>query len=173
MLTRLLLVCLVCVLGISFTLADDADVKKAAKKHFDEAQNALLKGDYDKFVAVNHPKVIESMGGKEKMAAYLAKETKKMKADGYEFKSVRTGTPSDPIRVGNEIYLTIPSTLEITVPGGRLLTDSTGIGLSTDGGKTWVIVNAVKEREQLIKVLPDLPTALALPKLVPPTFIKD
>lgn len=152
---------------------DDADLKKSAQKQFDESQTALLKGEYDKFVATNHPKLVELMGGKEKMVETLDKETKKMKAEGFEFKSVVSGTPSEPIKAGNEIYLTVPGTLEIKVPGGKLKTDCTVIGVSSDAGKTWLFVNAVKDREDILKIVPQLPKELVLPKKMPPTFIKE
>ena len=157
----------------SFATADDAEVKKAAKAQAEAAQGALLKGDYDKFAGFTHPKILEAAGGRKKMIEKIAVETKKMNADGVAFKSVVIGDPSDPIKGTNGFYVAVPQALEITVPGGRLLTKGTLVGVSTDNGKTWTFADAAPGRDALRKFFPDLPDALMLPKKEPPTFVKD
>jgi len=168
--------CLALVLCASWSVADDAEIKKTAKAKAEECQNALIKGDYEKFADLSHPKVVEAGGGRKKMIESLAAEMKKLKADGVVFKSATMADASDPIAVGKELYIAVPFTLEIKVPDGRVTTKSALVGISNDGGKTWTFFDAnpgANSRDMLKKSFPDLPDKLPLPKKEPPTFTKD
>lgn len=153
--------------------ANDAELKKVAKAKADECQNALIKGEYGKFVDFCHPKVVELSGGKQKMIALLTDGTKEMKSMGISFEATKMLAPSDPIAVEKELYITVPFTLEIKVPDGRLTTKGALIGISSDGGKTWLFADATPGREKLQKVFPKLPEKLLLPKKEQPVFVKD
>ncbi|MBN9121826.1 MAG: hypothetical protein J0I06_22250 [Planctomycetes bacterium] len=156
--------------------ADDAEIKKTAKAKAEECQKALIRGDYEKLADLSHPKVVAAAGGRKKMIEGLAAETKKMKAEGVVFKSAAMADASDPIAVGKELYITIPFTLEIKVPDGRVTTKGALVGISDDGGKTWTFFDAnpgALSRDALKKMFPDLPEKLPLPKKEPPTFTKD
>src|SRR5438045_2512650 len=101
MLAQLLIACLWAGLCVPLVVhADDTDIKKTAKAQAEESQAALIKGDFGKLADLTHPKLVEKMGGKEKMVAYLTTEMKKMKEMGYEFKSVKVMAPGDPVRAG-------------------------------------------------------------------------
>jgi hypothetical protein len=177
MTTRRCVACLALVFCASAPVAaDDAEIKKTAKAKASECQNALLKGEYETFVDLTHPKVVEGSGGRKKMIDLLTTEMKGMKAKGIVFKSVKLDDASDPIAAGKELYISVPFTLEITVPDGRLITKSALIGISNDGGKTWTFFDANPgsfTREKLKQLFPDLPEKLPLPKKEAPTYIKD
>jgi len=162
----------ICLFG-GLARGDDEAIKKTAKARAEECHSAILKGNYETFTNLMHPKAVELMGGKEKLAFHLTAEMKEMKARGVELKSFRVSDPTDPVAVGKELYLLVPAVLEMKVPDGRLLTDSTMLGVSADGGKTWVFVNAVKERKDILQVIPRLPDAIVLPKQKPPTLFKN
>src|SRR5258708_5773056 len=97
MFARLLLISLGFGLATSAS-ADDADIKKAAKAQAEDTQAALIKGEFEKLVSMTHPKAVELLGGKDKMAAFLATELKKMKDMGFEFKSATILDPGEPLR---------------------------------------------------------------------------
>jgi hypothetical protein len=174
MTTRRFLACLALVFGASVPVAaDDAEIKKVAKAKANECQNALLKGDYDKFVDLTHPKVVEGNGGRKKMTDTMMAGVKELKEKGITFKSVTVHDPSDPIAGEKAMYIVIPTTLEMTVPGGRLTGKRAVLGISNDSGKTWVFVDTTPGRESLKKVFTDLPDKLPIPKNEQPTFVKD
>jgi hypothetical protein len=173
MLPRLLIACAT-VGGCALVAgADDAEVKKAAKAKAEESQAALVKGDYGKLAELTHPKIVEMVGGKEKMAAGLTGVMKKLKEQGIEYKSAKMLEPGDLIRSGKDIYVTVPFTLEMVVPGGRLHSKSALIGVSNDAGKNWVFIDGSLGSESIKKVFPDLPDAITFPKQEPPVFVKD
>jgi hypothetical protein len=153
--------------------ADDVDLKKIAKAQAEELQTAIVKGDYAKVAEMSHPKAVKGLGGKEKMVAMMTTKMKAMRDEGYDFKSVAVGEPSDPIASGSSLYLTVPFKMELKVPGGRLTTHGALVGTSGDSGKSWIFIDTTPGREAITKVLPDLPLNLVFPKAKPPVFEKD
>jgi len=172
MVARFLLACLAAGLACSAS-ADDGDIKKAAKAQAEVTQAALVKGEFETLVRHTHPLVVEQLGGKEKMVAFLRTETKKMKDQGFEFKAVKIADPGELARVGKEIYVGIPLAMEMSAPGGRLSNKGFLIGVSNDDGKTWVFIDSAPGRERIKMAFPDLPDAIVIPKKERPTFVKD
>jgi hypothetical protein len=158
---------------VPFAFADEADVKKAAKSQADEIQSALIKGDFGKVADRTHPKAVEALGGKQKMVAFLTAGIKEMKKEGIEFKLSKMLDPSDPVKAGKELYILVPFTLELTISGKRFQSKGALVGVSSDGGKTWVYLDTAPGREKLKDLLPDLPDSLMIPKPEMPTPVKD
>ena len=62
---RRVVACLALVLCASWSVrADDAEIKKTAKASAEACQNAFVKGEYDKFIDLTHPKIVEEVGGR-------------------------------------------------------------------------------------------------------------
>src|SRR5688500_15188216 len=127
MLARLALVCLV--VGCSKASPEDAAIQKSAKAKAEEIQSALVKGDFGKVADLTHPRVIEGLGGREKMLDVMTRGLAEMKEQGFEFKSVTVLDPSAPVKGGKEIYVFVPFDLEMKVPGKRLTTRGGVIGV--------------------------------------------
>jgi hypothetical protein len=162
---------LLCCVPVAF--ADEADVKKAAKSQANEIQSALVKGEFGKVADRTHPKAVEALGGKEKMVVFLTEGIKEMKKAGIEFKATKMLDPSDPVKVGKELYILVPFTLELTISGKRFQSKGALVGVSSDGGKMWVFLDATPGRDKLKDLLPDLPDSLMIPKPEMPTPVKD
>jgi hypothetical protein len=174
MIIRFLIVSLA--LGSFITLsacAEDVDVKKVAKAKAEEVQTAVIKGDFEKVADLTHPKAIELFGGKEKMIAAMTKLRKEIEAKGGVFKSGKISEPSDPIKMGKQVYVLVPTEEEVTIPKARIITKSSMVGVSEDGGKSWVFVATPLGRDRIKEILPNLPESLVIPKVEPPTIIKD
>lgn len=163
MFARLLLVCCVAA-GCNRTSPEDAAIKKTAKAQAEEIQTALVKGDFGKVADLTHPQVVKMLGGKDKMLAVMAESLTAMKEAGLEFKDLKIADPSDLVKAGKEMYIVVPHSLEMTGRGKRLAVKGALVGVSEDGGKTWVFVDANVGRETIKKVLPGLPDSLSIPK---------
>lgn len=152
--------------------ADDAALKKLAKENVQTLNDSVIKGDYGKVIDFTHPKLVEMMGGREKAIALMENSTKEMKKEGFEFKSVKVGDPSDIVKQANELYLYVPFELTMKIPKRKITAPSYVIGVSTDQGKTWKYVDGMGG-ENMNKILPDLPASLKLPEKKKPTIEKD
>ncbi len=115
-------------------------------------------------VDLTYPKVIEVAGGRDKMIASLAKEMKEMEAEGVFVLSSTAGAPTQIAHASGSIYAVLPTTLKVKAQDGVFQTESSMIGISSDGGATWTFIDAGgKDRNELKKLLPDAADGLNLP----------
>ena len=152
---------------------DDAPAGKVVKAQVEEMNAALLKEDYGKVVDFTHPKVVELMGGRDKMVSVMEAGTKDMKSKGFAFQSTKVDDPSEPVKGGSELFVVVPFRLEMKAPDGKLHIKSFVIGVSSDQGKSWTFVNGDLEVKKVKQVLPNLPEQLKLPEREKPVFEKD
>ncbi len=150
------------------------DHSKTIKEQADIMGELLLKKDFSSFTKYTYPKVIEMMGGKQKMIAIMELGSKEMLSEGTDFLNVTIGEPSKIITIGIELQCTVPQTIEMKVRNGRLVTESTLIAISTDNGKNWYFVDTPgKDIQTMKKALPNLSGELVIPKKKQPIFYAD
>lgn len=134
----------------------------------------LLDKDFSAFCKYTYPKIIEMMGGKQKMIEIMEKGSKEMLSEGTDFLKITFGNPSKLINTGNELQCTLPQTIEMKVPNGRLVTKSTLIAISKDGGKNWYFVDTAENDIQTMKKsLPNLSGKLIIPEKTRPIFYSE
>ena len=134
----------------------------------------LMKKDFQSFSQFTYPKVVEMMGGREKMIAALEEGTKQMEAQETYFKNAYFGEPSKILSVGNELQCIVPQTIEMKVPNGKLVTKTALIAISNDKGKKWYFIDSGgKDLSTLKNALPNLSEELVIPEKQEPAFYKD
>jgi hypothetical protein len=130
---------------------------------------ALISGDYKTFVRYTYPGLITIAGGADKLTEQLSRLMNDMKRKGMEFKSVSFGAVSKIVTSGHEQQCTLPQHTEIVMQDGRVVTTSTLIGLSSDGGRNWTFVDTSnKDMATIRKLLPGLSNAIVIPPAQPP-----
>lgn len=134
----------------------------------------LLKKDFKAFTKFVYPKLTEMMGGELKMAEILEKGSSEMESKGITMLTFNVGQPSKYVSSANELQCTLPQTIEIKVPQGRLVTKATLIAISIDDGKNWYFVDTSgKDIETVKRMLPNLSGDLVIPEKQEPVFYKD
>lgn len=158
----------------TFGQSKNIDHALIIKEQAEEMVQWLLKKDFRSFCKYTYPKIIEMMGGQQKMVEFLEKSSKEMKSEGVEFLNITIGNPSDVIIVGNELQCTVPQTLEVKVPNGRVISQSTLIAISKDNGKQWYFVDTSgKDIQTMKKTLPNLSAELIIPEKSQPKFYPE
>src|SRR5262249_35112704 len=104
-------------------------------------EKAVLAGEHAKVVELTHPKVVEAMGGKEKMIEAIEKIMSAMKAQGIAIKSHTIGKPEEPVVDGKSAFVVLPTKLEMTAPQTKIAVESYLLGFTTDNGKSWLFVD--------------------------------
>ncbi len=143
-------------------------VLASAKKSASRMQEAAKRGDWAKVLELTYPALVERMGGKDKALAFMKKQSSNIK-----FRSVKLGDPTQAVRVGDKtIQVTLPTTVRMVGPINEAEVDSTLLGVSRDGGKTWTFVD-VQNPDQVRSVVPDVSPELKLvsrgkPKMTKP-----
>ena len=155
--------------------AEDESRSAVVKKKAGEIVAALEKEEYAKVVDLTYPKVVELMGGREKMIGALEAGMKQLKERGHSFRSVEAGEPGEFLAEGKNTFVVVPTTTEMTVPGGKSIASSYFLAISPDGGKTWTFIdgNSLRTAERRKLILPKLPEKLELPEAKKPQFIKN
>lgn len=146
-----------------------------AKKQAREIGEAIKAEDYAKIIDLTYPKVIEIMGGREKMIDALKDGMRELKEKGFRFRSLEVSEPGEVLSEGKNTFVVVPTTTEMTAPGGKIVVKSYLLGISPDGGKAWTFVdgNGIGTPEKRAKILPKLPEQLKLPDPHEPEFIKE
>lgn len=126
----------------------------------------FLEKKYDKFLNFTYPKVVEMIGGKDKLLQATTASMEKMESEGYIFTNVNFKEPSKFIKKGNETQVTIRQEILMKSPKGNILADYTLIGVSGDGGKNWKFIDTSgKSKEVMLKYFPNLsPDIVIKPK---------
>ena len=139
-----------------------------------EVNDAFRRRDFARMVNLTYPKLVEGLGGRDKMIAGLAKEMKAMEAEGVFVLSSTTGAPTQIIHVAGSIYAVLPTTLKVKAQDGIFQTEGSMIGISTDNGTNWTFIDAGgKDRSQLKSLLPDVADKLNLPPEKQPVKISN
>jgi hypothetical protein len=128
-----------------------------------ELNDALLRKDYDRFLDLTHPKVIELGGGREKMRATLKTQLEQTEAEGVKVLASSIGSPTQVIDNSGSIYAVMSNTLKVKAQSGTFQTESTLVGVSADRGVNWTFVDAGREGDdELKKVLPEVADKIKL-----------
>jgi hypothetical protein len=148
-----------------------AHVKKLAK----EMGDATLRGDFASLIDRTYPGVGPALGGRQAAIDFTENAMKKLKSKGFAFKSLDVGEPGPLLVEGSHAFVVVPTAMEMSFPGGKLLGKSYFLGVSSDGGKTWTFADGagVADKAFRDKVLPKLPASLKLPDKMPPQVIND
>jgi hypothetical protein len=136
-----------------------------------ENSTAFTTANYDRLVDLTYPKVVELLGGREKMIELLRHGTEDMKSRGSVIVGADVAEPKDVITAGDKRFAIVPMTVHVKVPEGTLRAPGFLLAVSTDGGKAWTFIDgAGLTREKLTQVFPDLPSELSLPALERPVL---
>ena len=129
-----------------------------------EVNDAFRRRDFARMVDLTYPKVIEAAGGRDKMVSALTKGMKEMETEGVVVLSSTAGAPTQIIQVSGSVYAVIPTTLKVKAQDGIFQTESSMIGISSDGGASWTFIDAGgKDRTELKSLLPGVGDKLSLP----------
>ena len=135
---------------------------------------ALLNDDYETLIRFTHPKVIELVGGRDKMISLIKKGKIEMGQQGISFDKVTIGTPTKTVVAGDEIHCLIPQTIYMKVPKGKMKSETQLLAVSRDKGTSWYFIDTVNLNKDNIKsVLPNYNFDLTLPTKKQPLFIAD
>ena len=138
---------------------------KNLKSQAEESAKAFIGGDYARLVDLTYPKLVELIGGRAKMISFIEKDMKEMKAQGVEVISMSFDDPTQVIKIGEQWFAVLPSTMKMKVPDGILVGKSFMLGISGDNGERWTFVGGSALDEKAIKTLfPAAVGKLKIPK---------
>lgn len=156
------------VAGQQKSTVDLARIKQGAGK----VAKATMAGDWTTVADSTYGKVVEQMGGREKMLSDMKIVMTQLKEQGMAITSFNVGNPGEPVFDGGRIFSVIPVSLELSGQKGRLHSKGYLLAISEDKGKSWKYVDGSGMANKTIKekIFPKLPAKLKLPEIQKPVF---
>lgn len=127
----------------------------------------LINNDVKTVAAFTHPKIVQAMGGAEKMEAAVKKSGPSVRIVDVTF-----GKPSVVVKSGGELQCVVPQRATFQLPQGSVKSSSSLIAFSFDEGKNWVFADTSPGVEKMRKVIPGISSKLVIPARQQPTMIK-
>ena len=142
-------------------LAQDTTV---VKEQAEVLANAVVKGDCKTLIDHMYPRLVQMMGGKEKMLTQANASMTQLKTQGFVFDAASIGSPGKFYKAGAEIHCLVPETISIKMPNGHLVAQSNLLAISKDGGKNWTFIDLNKNTIDAIpKIFPYFNNELKIP----------
>lgn len=145
------------------------------KAQAEKIAGAMAEEDYGTVADLTHPKVVEMMGGRARMIAFVDKSMKEMRAEGFVIETFTVGEPQKVTDIGGRLYVTVPTKMRMKVPTGVMLSESFFVGASDDGGEKWAFIDGsgAEGREKVKLVFPEAVDKLDLPAYKQPVLQKE
>ena len=149
----------------------EAQQRTNVKEQAEKMGKALLAKDLKTFISYTYPRVVESMGGKEKMEEFMKKQ---MADGGPDFQSITIGEPSRFILSKHNIQCVVSQTFVMKSGEGTISATSSLIAFSGDGGNNWTFIDvSTHDLKTLRKLIPEISSKLVIPPMSKPVFTKD
>jgi hypothetical protein len=126
---------LVFILSLSLSAQTDNENLNEQLLHL---KNAFLEEDFSTVADYTFPKIIEMMGGKEKMVEVTKNTFSKMKSQGFILDEISFKDSSNFFTHNGDLQSTITKVLVMDTPNGKVKTETTMIAISKDEGENWV-----------------------------------
>jgi hypothetical protein len=135
------------------------------KQKAQECARALVEENYEKFVDLIYPKIVEEAGGRKILIGFLKESVESRKRRQLRLLSYEMKMPQRVVRSKGDLFAIVPGTMRMSGPEGATTTPSFLVGISSDEGKTWKFIesNKPENAKAIRKMVPHLPTDLALP----------
>ncbi len=147
---------------------------KKIKEQAELTAKSLLQDDYETLIKFTYPKVIEMVGGREKMISLVKKGKVEMGQQGISFETVTIGEASKTVKAGQEIHCLIPQIVLMKGPNGKMKSETYLLAISKDNGNNWFFIDTVNLTMDNVKtVLPNYNPDLQIPAKKPLKFIAD
>ena len=152
---------LMLVFPLFFALAQTQNDLKEIQRLGQQCVTAVIAGDFNKLVDLTYPRVVELMGGREKMVAMMEKDSKRMKL---EFLPTTVNAPTKVLKIGTQRFVILTYQLKMKVPEGILKKESFLIGVIDKPTDGWTFVDGTNlDRAKAKLIFPAAADKLPLP----------
>jgi hypothetical protein len=168
-------VCVWFLVGCLTIQAGDTPKASTVKKLAQQLGDWTIKGEYAKIIDSTYEGLVKELGGRDKAIQITEGIMKELADKGITFKSYKVGEPGKFHSKGDKTFVIVPTTVEMTIPDGKMIVTGYLLGISSNKGKTWTFADGagVSKKALRDKLFPQLPVDLKLPEIEKPKVIKD
>ncbi len=145
------------------------------KSQAEEINQAFVRKDFGRVADMTFPKLVEILGGRARLIAFLEQSVRSMEAEGFAIISVSVGEPSDVLNDGKQLFAIVPTTMKIKVSEGILVAQAFRIANSKNGGENWTFVDGSSglDKQKLKVLFPTVADRFRLPESKPPVLQRE
>jgi hypothetical protein len=137
---------------------------RTARIEAQKCASAFIASDYDTSIGFIYPRVLETLGGKERFIEEMRSVMAELSSEGGKLLNATVGDADEPRMVGNLMVAMIPETISVKTPAGKLRQDTSLLGISPDKGTTWYFMNlGMVTEEEFRLAFPELADEVTLP----------
>ena len=159
------------VLAEKEAIPNEAAMKEKIKAEAQNCADAFVKGDFEKLSLYTHPKIMQMLGGREKMSEITRQVMKQMEKQGMSFISAKIGEPLDLKKIGRVYCSFVPQNLQIKTAKGMLQVEGWLLGVLETDGK-WYFIDCAN-RDAVKQLFPEIASALQFPEKKAPKLVKE
>ena len=139
-----------------------------------EFNAAFLKGDFDTYVDMTIPSVVEVAGGKEVMVTNAKASYDMTTKSGLAYESIEPLKPSKFMFAGRDLQSILPQTIVTKIGKTKISQKVYFLASSSDEGKTWTFLNLEPYDTASIKTyVPSYTGDIEIPAAEQPELIED
>jgi hypothetical protein len=132
---------------------------------------AMISGNFGKIAYYTYPKIVEYMGGEDRMTAAIEDGMKQMERQGIKFSSVTIGEPQEIFQAGDELHCLVPQVIVMINGSGRVTNNSYLLAISNTNGESWYFIDTAQlTNEKAKELFPEFNVELRIPKKTAPIF---
>lgn len=140
-------------------------LRKSAEQQASAMAAAYAKGDYLTMARFTHKKVVDMLGGPQKMATALHDKMAELSSKGVTLISVETGPVMQMVQTPAGGQCIIPQDVRMAADGKKVYSRTHLLGISTDKGKTWTFLDANGQTPAMLHgLIPDLRKEIVIPE---------
>ena len=143
--------------------------KSRVKKQAQEMTDAFIAGDFEKVADLTYPDLVSLVGGKDKMVAGLKKQTGGWGAQGFKILAMAVEEPKRIVKWRNYLLTVVPVKMRMKMPDGVYVQQTSYIGASRDGGRSWTFVDGAADKQKFQVLFAMTPSAIGELELLPET----
>lgn len=151
---------LILVLGFSFYSynnrpLDENTVRSNITSNLDAMSLALLDGEYEQFVAYNHPVMVLATGGKVKMEQAIKESIVALNRNGLIIKDINLKTVNTIKQDGKKVQAILTQEVIFDMEGAEKSDSQQMLAVSSNNGKSFKFINiSGKKKEEITKYFP-------------------
>ncbi len=128
----------ICLIGLNLSAQTD---NENLNTQLENMKSAFMEKDFALVADYTYPKVLEMMGGKEKMVEVVSASVAKMESQNFFFKSIAYKNSSDLMERNGDLQCAITQVMVMDTPDGKVQNETALIAISQDNGKNWVFLD--------------------------------
>lgn len=151
---------LICFLSVNLSAQTD---NETLNTQLNAMKTAFMDKDYSLIAKHTYPKIVEMMGGKEKMVEVTSTTMAKMESQNFIFKSITFKDPSELMEHNGDLQCALTQIIVMDTPNGKVQNERTLVAISEDDGNNWVFLDSSGMNSDSLKgIYPNLHPDLVL-----------